>query len=128
MLSQPLLFLLFLSYHKIYFCCKNTTFILNQQINQRNFCRLRFICYYIAPFRATLYHESVMSARVPRGARVMGTGTLVHSLGSMNLSPMIQISRRSSHSDATFFLWVISRMVVDGRAAKRRLNNSRSVQ
>ena len=59
--------------------------------------------------------------------RVMGTGTLVHSLGSMNLSPMIQISRRSSHSAATFFLWVISRMVVDGRAAKRRLNNSRSV-
>ena len=59
--------------------------------------------------------------------RVMGTGTLVHSLGAMNLSPMIQISRRSSHSDATFFLWVISRMVVDGRAAKRRLNNSRSV-
>ena len=46
---------------------------------------------------------------------VIRTGTLVHSLGSMNLSPMIQISRRSSHSDATFFLWVISRMVVDGR-------------
>ena len=53
----------------------------------------------------------------------MGTGTLVHSLGSMNLSPMIpddsspmiHISRRSSHSAATFFLWVISRMVVDGR-------------
>ena len=38
---------------------------------------------------------------------VMGRGTLVHSLGSMNLSPMIpmiQISRRSSHSAATFFL------------------------
>ena len=33
-------------------------------------------------------------------------------LGSLQyLSPMIQISRRSSHSAATFFLWVISRMV-----------------
>ena len=60
LLSQPPLFLLFLSYHKIYFCCKNTTFIWNQQINPRNFCRLRFICYFIATFRATLCHESVM--------------------------------------------------------------------
>ena len=43
-LSQPPLFLLFRSYHKTYFCCKNTTFIWNQQINHRIFCRLRFIC------------------------------------------------------------------------------------
>ena len=59
-LSQPPLFLLFHSYHKTYFCCKKITFIWNQQINPRNFCRLRFICYFIANFRATLCHESVM--------------------------------------------------------------------
>ena len=46
----------------------------------------------------------------------MGQGSWVHFKPVPDDSaPMIQISRRSSHSDATFFLWVISRMVVDGR-------------
>ena len=33
--------------------------------------------------------RSLMSVYFCGGSRVMGTGTLVHSLGSMNLSPMI---------------------------------------
>ena len=32
-----------------YFSCKSNIFLRNQQINPRKFCRLRFICYFMAP-------------------------------------------------------------------------------